>query len=412
MPEFSERTQMVMKLALLFGVTGLIALSMYFLFFRAKPDITPPVVDNGSPTTDIGGLPSSGTGGSTGGGVTPPTGGTGNGQLPSSPVANGGRTDIITLTTSAVTEPTLMGNGAIAYYDEADGKFYSINKNGGVVLLADTKFPEAENITFSSTATEALVEFPDGSNVIYDFSQGEQVTLPPHWEDFSFSENGDEVASKSITTDPSARALVVTSADGSTTKVVAPLGANDDQVSVNWSPDGSILGFSRTGSNGSAFGQNEIFLIGADGEAAGILLVNGTNFNAIWSPNSSNLLYSVADAGADYKATLWYADKDGDRKTAARKSIPLQTLAEKCTFASDSVAYCAVPTVMPTGGGTSPSLITANDNIYRVDLPTGRVSLLAIPSVNTKMFNLEVSAAGDLLYFTDKSGRLNYLRLK
>lgn len=413
MPELSERTKMILKLVALLGVTALIGFGMYSLFLKRAPTIAPPpTTGGGTETPGVGGLPS-GSGSSGGFSGTPTPGGEeGGGGLPTSPVAQGGRTSVITLTTSEVGEPTVTANGTIAYYDPADGRFYTIDKNGNVTALADAQFPEATAITFSPSATEAVVEFPDGSNVVYDFATSKQVTLPSHWEDFSFSSTGEQIASKSIARDPSARALIVSSADGTSTSVVAALGANDSKVDVNWSPDGSVLGFSATGESSSTFGQNEVYLIGPDGEASGLLLTNGTNFSAIWSPDSSHLLYSVADASQDYRATLWYADKDGDRKGDARKSIPLQTLAEKCTFSTNSVAYCAAPTTMPAGGGTSPSIITANDNLYRIDLPSGRVTLIAIPGVSTQMFNLSVTPNQDILYYTDSSGLLNYMRLR
>jgi dipeptidyl aminopeptidase/acylaminoacyl peptidase len=412
MPELSERTKMLLKLGLLFLAAGLMGLGLYFLFFKKTPSVDPGLQpDTETPGVSVGGLPTGNDGGSSGTGGGTNTGG-GGGQLPSSPVANGGRTAVVTLTTSEITAPTITKNGTIAYYDPADGKFYTIDKNGNVTPLSSAKFPEASSITFSEAATDAVVEFPDGSNVIYDFDSSRQVSMPAHWSEFSFNAAGDEVVTKSIANDPSARALVVSSTDGASTKVIAALGSNDDKVDVNWSPDGSVLGFSATGSGGSSFGQNEIYMIGSDGEASAVLLVNGSDFKAVWSPDSKNLLYSVADAGDDYRATLWYGDKNGDRKGTPRKLIGVKTSADKCTFATSAIAYCAVPTTMPAGGGTSPSLISANDNLYRIDLPSGRATLLAIPDVNMQMFDLEVSGTGDALYFTDKTGRLNYLRLK
>ncbi len=410
MPELSERAKVILRIIVLFLVAGAIGLGLWFLFFASKPAVTP--TPTPSDTANGGGssLPSSGgsTGGSTGG-----TGGTGGtGALPSSPTANGGKTSTFTLTTSAIDAPTVTASGTVAYYDPGDGHFYTIDKNGDAALLSQAQFPSAESVTLSADATEAVVEFPDGSNVAYDFKQSKQTSMPAHWEDFSFSGDGSQIATKSIANDPSARALVVTSADGSSTHVVAALGDNDQLVDVNWSPDGSILGFSRTGAAGSSFGQQEMYLLDQNGQASGVLILSGTDFDAVWSPDSNNLIYSVADATADYRATLWYADKDGDRKGAARKSIPLQTLAEKCTFASTSVAYCAVPTTMPPGGGSSKELITAPDNLYKIELPSLRVSLSAIPAVTTKMFHLSVNPAGDTLYYTDEVGRLSYLRLK
>jgi Tol biopolymer transport system component len=406
----NERMQMIVRLAILGVVTIAIGAGMYFLFFRARPSVTPPPTTTPPVTTPGGGLPTAGPGSPiVPGGVTPPTG---PGGLPVSPVAQGGVTTTTTLTTSAVTSPTVTANGTVAYYDAGDGKFYTIDENGNAKALSDAKFPQASSVTFATGGKTAAIEFPDGSNVVYNFDTGAQSTLPSHWESFSFSEDGQTVATKSVSTDPSARALVLSSADGSSATPIAALGTNQDKVSVAMSPDGSIVGFSATGATAtSTFGQNSIYLIGKDGKDAGVLFVTGSNFTPQWAPDSSHLIYSVADASQGYRATLWYADKDGDQKTATRRQIPINTLASKCTFASNTLLYCAVPTTMPAGGGSSPSLITSPDNLYKVDLTTLKATLIATPAVSTKMSNLSVSPAGDALFFADTAGRLNTIRL-
>lgn len=405
----SERSQVVLKLIGLVAITALMGLGLYLLFFAKGPVITPLVTDEPAPGS--GGLPTAGEGvPGTGvpGEVTPP--GT-SGGLPVSPTADGGLTQTTLLTTAGVLQPTITTNGTVAYYDPRDGKFYTINDKGEVELLSAATFPQAQSVVFDGDATTAVIEFPDGSNVIYDFDSGAQTTLPSHWEDFSFSDDGSEIASKSIGTDPSNRSLVVTSVDGSNTRVIAALGSNDDQVIVNWSPSGNIVGFSKTGDGGSAFGQNEIYLLDQTGQAAGVLIVNGSNFKGLWAPDGNNLIYSIADAGDEYRASLWYGDSQGDRAGDTRLRLSLQTSADKCTFASSTLAYCAVPSSMPAGGGSAPTLITGYDALYSVSFPTGRSTLVAIPDVNTKMSNLSVSADGNQLYYTDTAGRLSFIQL-
>jgi hypothetical protein len=120
----------------------------------------------------------------------------------------------------------------------------------------------------------------------------------------------------------------------------------------------------------------------------------------------------VADAGDDYRASLWYADSQGDRTGDTRLRISLKTTVDKCIFASNALAYCAVPTNMPVGGGVTNSLVTAPDNLYSISLPAGRSTLVAIPDVETQMFNLQLSTDGGELYYTDARGRLNVIQLK
>lgn len=404
----TEKQQIVLKIVGLVAVAGLMGLALYFMIFGKSPSLTPqgtiePVATGNLPTAGTG-TPGSGTNGT----PTP----TGPGVLVPSAVANGGLTKTTLLTTAGVLQPTITSTGSLAYYDPRDGKFYTIDANGNAVLLSQATFPQASNVVFSNNATAAVIEFPDGSNVVYDFNAGKQSTLPAHWEDFSFEDDGSSIAAKSVGTDPSNRSLIITAADGSSAKAIAPLGTNQDKVDVNWSPDGNVVGFSKTGPGGNAFGQNEVYLIDQSGKASGVLIVNGSNFKGLWAPDGNSLLYSVADAGDDYRASLWYGDSRGDRNGDTRLRLSVKTTADKCTFASSTLAYCAVPTDMPAGGGSTSSIITADDNIYSVSFPSGKSSLVAVPDQATKMHNLSVSADGSRLFYTDFIGRLNTIELK
>ena len=407
----SERAKFILKVTLFIGVSILIALALYFVFFKAAP---PEVAPTGEVPTEGGALPTAGIGapGTTPSGVVTP-GGEVPTKLPPSQVAKGGETFTTLLTNTSVKSPTVTANGTVAYYDPADGKFYTIDANGNVVAMSQVTFPKADTVTFDTGATAAVIEFPDGSNVIYDFETAQQVTLPSHWEDFSFSGNGDQIAAKSIGTDESNRALVITNTNGTETKVLAALGANDDKVIVNVSPNDNVLGFSATGGSMSgSFGRREIYLIGPDGSASGMLIVDGTSFKNIWAPDGKNLLYSVADPNNLYKAVLWYADSQGDRNGVARRKMGISTTVDKCTFTTNTTAYCAVPREMPPGGGSDSSAITSSDDLYKLNITTGNATLVATPAADTKMFNPSVSSDGANFFYSDASGRLNVIRLK
>lgn len=407
----SERTTFMLKIVGFVVACILLALAIYFTFFKQPSAIAPEEIDA---VTGSGSLPTSGAG-TAGGTIEGEAGTTEDGviSLVPSKVAKGGTTFTTLLTNTGVESPTVTANGNVAYYDPADGKFYTIDPNGNAVALSQQTFPKAETVTFSSGAGAAVIEYPDGSNIVYDFNTAQQVTLPSHWEDFSFSETGEDIAAKSIGTDESNRALVITSADGSSTTVVAALGNNDDKVTPNWSPDSSVVAFSATGVNsGGTFGRQEIYLVGQDGSATGVLFVDGSNFQAIWATDGKHLLYSVADPNDGYKAALWYADSNGDRNGDGRRKMGIQTLVSKCTFFSATIAYCAVPREMPAGGGSDTALITSYDDLYKLNVSTGTAKLVAIPAADTNMFSLNVSEDESVLYFSDSAGRLNMIRLK
>lgn len=401
----SPKTKRILLIIGFIGIVILLAFLIVTVLFRA-PSVTvepEPGVEQGT-----GSLPGAQTGQPN---VIPGgEGGEEPGVLQPSQVAEGGLTFVTRLTASEVTAPNINGN-SLAYYDPADGKFYTIDANGNVIALSNATFPEAESVLISDNAQVAAIEFPDGSNVIYDFSTESQTTLPSHWEDFDFSPDSDEVITKSVGIDPGNRSLVTTSIDGSQTDVIAPLGSNEDFVTVNWSPNNQIVGFSETGTVQSGFGRNQIYLIGADGEEHGALIVEGGNFEALWSPNGSHILYSVAYSGNQNRPSLWYSNATG-QAGSERKKFDVETWVNKCTFYDASTVYCAVPRETPRESGIDHSMVTAYDDVYAIDIDSGRTILIAEPATDLRMTDLFVSADQSILYFRDQSGRLNSIRLR
>lgn len=331
------------------------------------------------------------------------------GTLPS-PVADGGEVFTQRLTASAVTAPTIVGD-AVVFYNPRDGLFYMIDSSGELIAITSEAYKQAESVIIADSGDMAALEFPDGSNIVYNLETGTQTTLPSHWEGFEFSGDGDEIVSKSLVADPNANALIVSSSDGSRTTVVTALGNNADKVTANWSPNNNIVAFSETGQTQAGFGRKEIYLLDFSGEAIGSLIVEGGNFSAVWSPTGSAILYSVSLASENDTPSLWYTNATGSIGSQ-RERIKLQTWVEKCTFKTETTAICAAPREVTAGSGLDPRLIESADDVYTINLTTGRVSLLATPATDTQMFNLSISDDDSTLYYTDEYGRLNFIRLK
>lgn len=405
----SERLKRILFIAGFLGIIVVVAYAIYAVFFRSPSQVitTPPSVEEEPGGTS--GLPGAGEGSPTR--PTSPT--TGTTDLPVAEVADGGITQTERLTASEIMAATLAGDGSgVNYYDPDDGKFYTVNSDGEISPLSDATFPDAETIVWDEAADTVVIEFPDGSNIIYDFESEDQTTLPAHWEEFDFSSTGTEVIAKSIGNDPNARALVVTSTDGSKTQVIAALGDNADLVDVAWSPNDQVVAFSNTGGSQSGFGRNMILPIGKNDENFKGLVVEGLAFHAIWSPDGARILYDVTGPTSSYRPLLWIVD--GTPKTMGddRRSLGLNTWVEKCTFADASTIYCAVPQYLPENAGLQPAINTIQDSIYRIDVDSGKVRLIGEPEDRTQMSNLAVSADGRYLYYTDEDGRLQQMRLK
>lgn len=404
-----ERTKKIIIIVGFLASVIIIGTALYFMFFAPTPKPGEEAV-TGEVPTGIGELPMAGVGEITG---EIPTAAA---ELPTaSEVARGGLTKTTVLTASAVYHTELSTDGqSMNYYDGSDDRFYTIASDGSVTRLSNKQFPDAEYVSWNRDGDKALIEFPDGSNIVYNFDEESQMTLPKHWEDFEFSPSNDEIIAKSISVDPSARVLVVSNDDGSQVQVVQALGDNEDKVDVNPSPHDQIIAFSDTGGAQSSMTRRFIIPLGKNQENFRGLTVEGLGFEAIWSPRGDYILYSVYGQTSDYQPLLWSVS--GSVKTLGedRQSLDLNTWVSKCVFVDNDTAYCAAPQDLPDNAGFQPTLgRSLPDDLYRLDLSTGKTSLVARPAVDTALVNLQISDDGSLLYYTNAvSNRLEYIRLK
>ncbi|MEK7620312.1 MAG: hypothetical protein AAB413_03700 [Patescibacteria group bacterium] len=407
----TERTKKLLLVGGFILSVFVIAFILYILFFQPTPP--EPTVEEGAEVS-TGQLPSSIEAQIRAQEEADAQEGTG--RLESADeVARGGLTQTTELTTGAIYNVALGADGeSMNYYNQSDGRFYTIDENGNVVALSDAQFPDAENVDWNKDSNKALIEFPDGSNIIYNFDTEKQVTLPSHWEDFDFSPVSDELIAKSIALDPQNRWLVVTSDDGSQTTSIQALGENEDKVEVNWSPNDQVVAFADT-SNAVQGGldRNVIYPVGKNQENFKGLVVEGLGFDSLWSPSGRQLLYSVAGDYSQNKPLLWIVDATSSTMGDNRRSLGFNTWVDKCTWSSSTVIYCAVPLELPPNAGLQRSLYDNEpDALYKLDLSVGTSTLIAIPAEETSMNNLRVSDDESLLYFTSTSGQLELMRLK
>jgi len=329
-----------------------------------------------------------------------------------SPVANGGLTVTTELSKNNTLGATLSADGNnVQYYDITDGKFYRIDKDGEVEVLSDQVFHEVEKVTWSPNRNEAVLEYPDGANVIYDFENKKQITLPQHWKDFNYSPTGEQIVLKSIGLDPGNRWLAVANKDGSRVQAIESMGENADSVYTDWSPNNQMIAMYTEGVD---FNRQEVYFIGMNNENFKSTIVEGRGFQPKWTSDGDRLAYSVYSTESNMKPELWIVDAAGDSVGANRRRLNLQTWAEKCTFASNVEMYCAVPENLPDNAGLFPELAkNTKDNLYKINIETGTKKLIAVPEGSHNMSNIIVSDNGYNLFFTDNSNQKLYkIKLK
>lgn len=330
-----------------------------------------------------------------------------------SPVARGGVTLAAPVSSAPTVGASISSDGSLSFYNNDDGRIYRLTADGTVRALTDKAFRNVERAVFDPAGAKAVLEFPDGANIFLDLTTGRQATLPKHWEEFEFSGDGNELISKSIGIDEANRFLVVSNPDGSAGRAVQEMGRNADKVTVTPSPAGQIIATAETG---QSFGvdRHEVFFLGKNQENFKSMVVEGLDFRPLWTPAGNRLLYSVAGSSNDWKPRLWIVDAAGDAIGANRRSLPVNTWADKCAFADDSTLFCAVPTELQRGAGLQPAVADSTpDTLVRIDLATGSQTTVAVPDGRHTVDRLMVAPDGSSLFFTDKgTGILNKVRLK
>ncbi len=298
------------------------------------------------------------------------------------------------------TNPSLSNGGDFRYYSADDGKFYRITPNGETKQLSDQVFYNAQKVTWAKNKNQAVIEYPDNSKIIYNFDTNKQVSLPKHWQDFSFSGDGNQIAAKSLGLDPSSRWLITANTDFTGAKFIEPMGENADKVIINWSPSQQVVAFSQTGEPQGGE-RREVLFIGLNGENFKSAIVEGAGFSPQWSSSGKKLLYSVYNSRSDFKPELWLTDAYGDSIGDNRKLLQLNTWADKCTFANDETIYCAVPNELPTGAGLSREVARySSDSLYKIDLKTNTKTPISL-NADYNISNIFYDAAKNKIIFTD-----------
>ncbi|MBU1039033.1 hypothetical protein KKC17_02250 [Patescibacteria group bacterium] len=383
-----------------------IGLIVWFLYLLWRPKVQPSVITPGGQTNFPITGPGSGTTTEPGTGTLPGAdtvtpGGPGTG------LDQGGAEALPLVTTDPVVKPD-TASGRLRYYNPQDCKFYEIDASGVKRVINQTDYCSVQNVTWSKDSDKAVLEFPDGANIVYDFKSKKQYTLPKEMAEFSFSPDSGQIAGKYLADSVNDRWVVKINSDGSGLTGIEPMGENASKVEVAWSPNNQVVALSRTGTDNTAFSQ-QVLLIGFNQENFKGLYVDGRGFNSKWSPDGQKLLYSVYSDKTDFKPALWLVNASTDNVGTNKRQLNIATWADRCTL-TGSAAYCTAPQEMPQGAGLVPELATGQpDNIWRVDLGTGSAILLASP-VNERgegmsVGEVTVSKDGQWLYFTDSATR-------
>ena len=309
----------------------------------------------------------------------------------------------------------MTNKGNFNYYDWRDGKFYTLDPEGRPYALSDEIFRNVENVSWSNSGDKAILEFPDGSNIYYDFETGQRATLPKEAQEFAFSPDDSQLAYEYIGASEDDRWIISSTPDGQAQALIQPLGQESRNVKVDWSPNNQVIATFREPT--SSFGE-EVFFIGFNNENYLSLQTNGLGFEGEYSPKGKQILYSVYNESTNYNPELYIAGAQGDNIGLGNRTLKVQTWPDKCSFASEDTVYCAVPQYLNEGSGIfREQTDTSSDTIYKIDLINNISSPIAFPETESRSsFTIEqimISDNEEELYFVDRvSGRIHSMRLR
>lgn len=411
------------RILLVIGFVALVilfAVILYFLFFapRPKPSIPPsqvvppiglptiPGQDRVQPTPAVPARPPSE--------VTIPENvipiGT---ELPATAVeSQGGPVRMALVQTNKNLNTALAPDGkTLVTFDALSGLVYRISPNGKSEKITDKTFAGAYNVEWSGQADKAIFQFPDNSNIVYDFNRSKTYVLPKHWDKMRFSPDGNQLIFKSLGDDPENQWLAISNIDGTGARGVENMGVKAGLFTASWSPSDQIVGSFR---DGVSYDRQKIYFIGKNKESFDSTTIDGRGFEYIWSPLGDKIMYSVYSSASEYMPELWMMDAIGNSIGTNKRRITIQTWAHKCTFTDNDNAYCAVPKELIIGAGLMPSYGDAGEDvIYKLDLTTGTKTKIAEPPERHTISKVTASRDESVLYFTDKdTGQIFKIDLK
>ncbi len=326
-------------------------------------------------------------------------------------IASGGLTKTELVAQRPTFRPTMDDQGNLSFLDLRDNKFYRLDDDGNLVSLSDRLFPDTVDVTWAPDGNKAVIKNASGDKIIYNFESERRVSLPKHWDDFSFSPDSSQLVGKSIGTDPSNRWLITFDETGSNARTLENIGLNDDKVYPNWSPNNQMVAMWTRGVD---FNRQDVFFVGQHGENFKSTIVEGRGFQPKWSETGEKLLYSVYSSDTDMNPNLWVVNAASDTIGESRTNLNLATWAEKCDFVGNDDIYCAVPDNLPRGAGLVPEVAeNTTDSLYHINLSDGSKNMIAIPDKASNISQVMVNEEKGVLYFTDNnSGQLYSINLR
>ncbi len=302
---------------------------------------------------------------------------------------------------------------AIRYVDSESGTVHQIlldtNEDRRV---SETRIPKIHEAFFASSGGTALLRYLNDDTRVIETFAGTVPTVSASG-DSSLEMKGsflpENIASLVISPDGTKIFYLTMSGNNSLGTIASPSGDGRTQPFVSafteWNPEwvtSRIIALT-TKPSASVPGYAYIF----DVQTKEITKVLGSipGLTTLWSPDGKKVLYSKTRTGGnDFVLSLY------DTTTKKSADLGINTLPEKCVWASDAITlYCAIPDSRPRGAYPDiwyQGAISFTDSIWKLDTQTSLYKTLSNPSedVDTAIdgIHLFLDAAERNLFLTNK----------
>lgn len=293
-------------------------------------------------------------------------------------------------------------NSQIIYYRRDLGHRYSIRSTDAHsqdaregTRISNFTIPAVTSITISERGGNATLFSLENESTPSFFTLehlGTTTTallLPNSAKRAQISPSGDTVAILEETA--SGSQILLTTSDLQNPRIIYRNDLRDFELV--WISEELLLLTSRP----SALRQSVSIVVNVNGNNA-TLLSAVTALDVNFAPNGNDFLYSFIENGL---LTLRSSSRDSNTST----TIPIKTFAEKCTWATNEVIYCAVP--RPTGNAATVfpddwlrGEISFSDILWKINTISGDIEAIADMS-GFDIVNL--SSNGDYLVFNNKN---------
>jgi len=298
-------------------------------------------------------------------------------------------------------------NKTIKYYFEENGRVFSSAFDGSSSeSLSTNELPDLSEIIWSPDRKKVIGIFAGitPKKYFYDFRTKKSVLLNESIKSIAWAPSAGKIAYHYETADGRYNNISISNPDGSNWRAVFQTRLTD--LVVSWPAADKIYIFNKP----SGLTMGSLFAIDPDSGSFTKIFGDLYGLSAIWSPDGQKMIYQTTDEkGKNLK--LYVAYSDGSQQ----KELPLQTLAEKCAWSSDSqTLFCAVPqklseyAVWPDD--YSLARVFVSDDFYIVN--TASLAKTKIAGSGTSQSfdaqDLILSPNGDYLFFINKKGGLVY----